>query len=148
MNDKERHVTSSGHLPGLHQEDMITRDPAENNTQRLLDAFDVIRRNYEQLNDDDEREAIQEAIEVIDTATAHEFSEVVHENIPKSRVSYALKEGYVGSMDVSERRVMAPNEPGTTWTNDKTPIGKSAPPEFCESRVLEVQMEIVLPQDD
>lgn len=80
----------------------IKRKETTSGSKKLMEAFETIRENYDQLNHDDEREAIEGAIGTIEEYAAFDFEEVAREVYPNSRAMHALEEGELESVQVDE----------------------------------------------
>lgn len=96
-------------------------DGTRHGAQKLKSAFRTIKEEYDQINHDEEREKIEDALEIIDGCINHNLQQVMDEVYPNSRVMHALEEGDLIEVSVSEE------------------------PCFRDARKVNVELEVMLP---
>lgn len=76
--------------------------------EKMLDAYETIKENYDQINHDDEREAIEEAMEEFEEACGYDFRSVAEEQLPTSRLTRLLEEGRIRDINVDKNVISEP----------------------------------------
>lgn len=97
--------------------------PTNHGAKKVRSALRTIRDNYDQINHDDEREAIEHALKTIDECMNRDFKQAVDAVYPNSRASHALNNGSLVGVAVEEQ----------TYSIDH--------------RVIEIRMEVMMPSE-